>query len=119
MSKYYLDHGKNTPEIRFDIIANVFKITGKSFPENAKKHYSDFTAWLKINKIPAGSLIELNFEYISSSSVISVLELLREIEKQEKEIQVKWYYEEGDDDMRAVGINYQKLCALQFEYIEI
>ena len=119
MSKYTLDHGKNTPEIRFDPDANVFYIKGKSFPENAKKHYSDFTAWLKINKIPAGSLIELNFEYISSSSVISVLELLREIEKQEKDILVKWYYEDGDDDMRAVGANYQKLSSLNFEFIEI
>lgn len=118
MSKYISDHGKNTPEIRFDLAAKVFHIKGKSFPENAKKHYSDFTAWLKINKIPAGSLIELDFEYISSSSVIAVLELLREIEKHERDIQVKWYYEDGDDDMRSVGVNYQKLCSLNFEFIE-
>lgn len=117
MNNYILAAGKNTPEIRFDINANVFQIKGKSFPENAKKHFTEFSAWLKQNKIPAGSLIELDFEYISSSSVIAVLELLREIEKQEKNISVKWYYEDGDDDMRAVGSNYQKLCALQFEFI--
>ncbi|MFZ5553258.1 MAG: DUF1987 domain-containing protein [Bacteroidota bacterium] len=117
MSKFISEAGKNTPEIRFDPSSNIFYIRGKSFPENAKKHYLPFTEWLKANRIPPGSTIELNFEYISSSSVIAVLELLREIEKLEKNISVKWVYEDGDDDMKAVGANYQKLCGLQFEYI--
>jgi hypothetical protein len=65
--------------------------------------------------------MEVSLDYISSSSVIAILELFRHIEKSAAtngyEVKVDWLYEEGDDDSANVAINYKKLCKLPIEII--
>lgn len=118
MSSYISEPTRNTPEIHFDLKKNVFRIIGKSFPENSKKFYAPFTEWLNANRLPAGALIELQFDYISSSSVIAVLEVLKKIETTQPDAHIKWSFESGDDDMQNIGLNYKKLCRLPFEIVE-
>lgn len=119
MNTYSLEATKNTPEIIFNPSAKQFIIQGKSYPENSKKFYLPLTEWILKNKLPDHSVIEMYFIYISSSSVISILDLLRKVESLNKKIIVKWTYEQGDDDMKNVGLNFQKLCSLEFDFIEI
>ncbi|MBX7095397.1 MAG: DUF1987 domain-containing protein [Flavobacteriales bacterium] len=119
MASFYLEPTRNTPEIRFDNTSGVYFIRGKSFPENSKKFYLSLVEWVMSNDVLPNSMLELQFDYISSSSVIAVLEVIKRIESKNDSVTVKWIFESGDDDMQNVGINYQKLCKLNIELHEI
>lgn len=118
MSAYSLQSGKNTPDINFDITGNRCVIQGKSYPENSRKFYAPLAEWIGQQRFSDNTVVELQFDYLSSSSVIAVLDILKRLERQNPKIQVKWIYESGDDDMKNVGLNFQKLCSLTFDFVE-
>lgn len=119
MKAFISDPTKNTPEIRFDPSSARFTIRGKSYPENSRQFYAPVLQWIRMNRFPASSVLELEFDYISSSSVIAILEMLKMIEETDKSVKVIWTYEAGDDDLMNVGMNYRKLCGLEFEFNEL
>lgn len=118
MSSYISESSRNSPEIRFDLVKGEFSIKGKSFPENSKKFYAPFMEWIDKNPLPENAVVEMQFDYISSSSVIAVLELIRRMEEKQSQIRIIWAFESGDDDMQNVGLNYKKLSKLNFEFVE-
>lgn len=119
MSALILKESKNTPEVILDPSSGKFIIQGKCFPENAKKYFAPILDWFTFAKINNSITLEMNLDYISSSSVIAILELFRHIEKNAAssgyKASILWLYEDGDDDMANVAYNYQKLCSLDIE----
>lgn len=119
MSALILKESKNTPEIILDPSSGVFTIKGKCFPENAKKYFAPIMDWVTFAKVSGVMNLEVNLDYISSSSVITILELFRHIDQSAKNngysAKVVWMFEDGDDDSANVAVNYQKLCSLPIE----
>lgn len=119
MSALILKESKNTPEVILDPTSGKFEIKGKCFPENSKKFFAPIMDWFTFAKINGTCKINVSLDYISSSSVIAILELFRQIEKSAISngytATVEWLYEDGDDDSANVAINYQKLCKLPIE----
>ena len=112
MSSLILAEGKNTPEIIFNPTDNVFSIKGKSFPENAKKFYTEVLDWLDHYVPDSEFTIDIVLYYISSSSIISVLEIIRKLDKiniNHKAVSINWYYDEDDDDIKKIGEDYQRI----------
>lgn len=119
MSALILKESKNTPEVILDPSTGNYSIKGKCFPENSKKYFTPILDWFTFAKIQGNCHLEVSLDYISSSSVISILELFRHIDKCAAAggyaASVNWLYEDGDDDSANVAINYQKLCTLSIE----
>lgn len=120
MDKLEIKEGKNTPHIIFDPAGNRFSVAGKSFPENAKKFYEPILSWLD-QFSPSGN-IEFNFVlyYISSSSIISILEIIRKLDKinsSNTSITINWCFEEDDDDIKKIGEDYQRISKLNINLI--
>lgn len=119
MSALILKESKNTPEVILDPSSNKFIIKGKCFPENSKKFFAPIMDWFTFAKISGTCQLEVSLDYISSSSVIAILELFRHIDKSALtngyQAKVNWLFEDGDDDSANVAINYQKLCNLTIE----
>lgn len=119
MNTYNLEATKNTPQVIIDPASGKFSISGKSYPENSKRFYSPITEWVLKQKFPENTVLDFYFIYVSSSSVISILDLIRKISAQNNSVVIKWTYEAGDDDMKNVGHNFQKLCPLKFDFVEV
>jgi hypothetical protein len=119
MIDFTIPEGKNTPHVLFNAKTNVLQIVGKSYPENARKFYDEVLLNLKAHLFPSDFLIELDFEYVSSSSVISILEMLKKLKNlsPNTNFKVLFTYENGDDDMLSVGENYEKITGFTFEYV--
>lgn len=119
MSALILKETKNTPEITLDPSAGVYFVKGKCFPENSKKYFAPIHDWFTFANIQGEIKLKFDLDYLSSSSVIAILELLRHIEKSANtnkyKVSVTWLYEEGDDDSANVAFNYQKLCSLPID----
>jgi hypothetical protein len=107
MNRLEITEGGNTPHILFDPEAGIFKIEGKSFPEDSKEFYRPIIEWLEAYKsnLPPTFVLSFNLFYLSSSSIISVKQvLLKLIDYQAKgtDVSVHWYYDEDDDDIKKI-----------------
>lgn len=111
----------NTPYILFDSFKNVFKIEGKSFPEDSKEFYQPVLRWLDKYYVtnPIMLTMDLNLFYLSSSSIISVKQLLLKLvdfQSAGTNITVIWKYDEDDDDIKKTGEDYMKITKLKFNF---
>ncbi len=118
MKKLIIKSQKNTPEIIFDQESDRFEISGRSFPENSKKFYLPVFKWLD-SFDPGDKEITFRFQfyYISSSSIISLLELIKKLSnliKNGSNISIVWAYDEDDEDIRKIGDDYSKLVSIPF-----
>ncbi len=120
MNSLILAEGKNTPEIVFDPSQNSFSVKGKSFPENAKRFYAEVLEWLD-NYAPSSPItFDVVLYYISSSSIISILEIIRKLDKINSNgdlVSINWYYEADDDDIKKIGEDYQRISNLSINLI--
>lgn len=124
MRKLFIKETLNSPKVLFDPSKKRYEISGKSFPENSKTFYQPVFDWLgelaseaeKAEQI----ILALSFEYISSSSVITLKQLLSKIKtlvSKGQDIQLLWYYDKGDPDIREIGEEYKKLTGLEIQLV--
>jgi hypothetical protein len=113
---------EDTPSVVLDSDLGVFKISGRSLPEDAFWFYNPIMEWLtNYAKSPLDTTeFHFNLEYFNTASakqIFKIANLLGEIAKSEKVI-LKWFYDEGDKDMYASGERFSKLCGMPFELIQ-
>ena len=121
MKRLEIAETNNTPHIVLDANTNTFLIEGKSFPEDGKEFYRPIIEWMDEYKLTKPSEFKVNFNlfYLSSSSVISIKQVLlkvRDMQALGAKTLVVWNYDEDDDDIKKTGEDYQKLLNLNFEY---
>jgi DNA-binding LytR/AlgR family response regulator len=121
MKRLEIAETNNTPHIVLDADASVFKVEGKSFPEDSKEFYRPVIEWMDeyIASGPSEFSLRFNLFYLSSSSIISVKQLLlKAVELQNKgaKVEVIWNYDEDDDEIKKTGEDYQKLTKMNFGF---
>jgi hypothetical protein len=123
MQSLVINRSNNTPQVSWNVDTHEYAIDGKSFPENTKSFYTPLIQWLEDFKPSGGEIcFRFGFDYVSSSSIIALLEVLRTIEKHRKNganILIMWQYDEGDEDIYKMGVDFEKLVSIPFSYQEI
>jgi len=116
MSDFSIPAAKNTPAIQFRSQTGTLSFKGKSFPENARKYFEEVGAYFRSYNFASDFYTELDLDYMSSASVICILDLLKRLKSEapQTRFHVKFYYDTGDDDMLAVGENYGKILGQDF-----
>ena len=130
MEKLIIEPTFNSPRVILDPDSNQFEFSGESRPENVRKFYLPILEWLdKYAEEQAGKSqgqkaenleIQFNFEYFNSTSakyILDIFKALNALNDQGTAIQVKWLYEEDDEDMLEVGQEMSRMSKLEFEYI--
>jgi hypothetical protein len=97
---------------------------GRSIPDNPGDFYRPLHAWVSeyVKSYDGTTRIEFGFEYINTSSTKWIFGILRELAGMKdlnRLTSVKWYYEEGDDDMEELGYMFQAIIECPFSIIEI
>ncbi len=113
---------KNTPLVIGSMTKGFLKFDGSSFPENSKKFYEPLMLWVsESKKVTSQFSIETNFNYISSSSLIAILNLLKRFQSLygADNVTLKWYYEEDDEDILKIAEDYRKIVDFPIECIAI
>ncbi len=113
---------EDTPKIIFDPENDIFEVSGRSLPEDATLFYEPILEWLKeYAKTPIEKTemhVKLNyFNTASSKLLLDLLMILEEMEEDNKECLIKWFYEEEDEDMEEAGEEYSELVEVPFELI--
>jgi hypothetical protein len=109
MNDLILQKTDSLPAICF-MTTGELKITGRALPEDAVRFFLPLFEW--INGY-TGEIInlEVNLDYFNTSVSKQLLDLFKVIERNPhvKTTNVKWMYEEGDEEMLESGEIYQEL----------
>jgi hypothetical protein len=112
----------DTPTIVLDVENDVYQISGRSLPEDVGAFYDPILDWLdgfaesSTDKMTFGFKLEY-FNTASSKLLLDILLKLEEMFENGKEILVKWYYPEDDEDMEEAGEEYADIVDVPFEQI--
>jgi len=116
------DISKRTPWIILEP-GRIF-IMGRSIPEDPGVFYRPVYEWVSeyIKSHTERTKIEFGFEYINTTStkwVYTILKQLSEMKDIEENARVKWYYEQGDEDMCELGFILRSLVECPFVVVEV
>lgn len=97
---------------------------GRSIIENPGTYYEQGLNWLsKLSGNQTGKIqIDLGFEYINTGSIKWLYILLRQLAEKKgvaRRASIRWYYEQGDDDMKELGSILRSLVECPFDLIEV
>ena len=134
MNPLIIDATDFSPKVTLDPSINVFAISGESRPENTSKFSVPILQWLeqyqsvlywekdKFGQLPS-KVFEFKFDYFNSTSAKFIMDVLMQLDKMCQEgyaIQIKWYYDKRDEDMKESGEEFSKLLKeLSIEFIEM
>lgn len=119
MEKFEISSTEDTPEVRLDKAASIFRLAERSYPEDAFEFYQPILRWVEAyTRMPNEStLFEFQLDYFnttSSKQIFKILMLLEELSKT-KEVKVKWLYKTSDREMLSHGEIFAKVISLPFE----
>ena len=124
MKKLYLKGTEETPEIIFDKDKPEFRVTGKSYMEDATAHYNKVIAWLKeYSKAPnTTTIFKFELEYVNTASskiVHDILNSLDNIYLDDYDVLIEWHYYEEDEDMLEMGQEFKEVYEVPFKFEQI
>ena len=130
MEKLIIDATVNSPRIILDPDKNTFEFSGESRPENVRNFYLPVLEWLETYTKDQSGLKEdqrtpelnclFNFEYFNSTSAKYILDIFKSLNALHTlgiNLEIKWLYEEDDEDMLEVGEEMSRMSKLKFEYV--
>ncbi|MBX3044794.1 MAG: DUF1987 domain-containing protein [Candidatus Kapabacteria bacterium] len=121
MENLYISPDKTTPEVDFNSVTNILKISGESFPENSSGFYDPVFKWLR--EYTAGKpsfTFEFKMVYFNTSSSKAILDLITILEEYHNSggnVKLIWHYEEDDDDIMESGQEFTEKLNLHCELI--
>ena len=120
-TKIEIDSTKKTPAVLLD--RGRICIDGRSIPEDSTRFYKPIYDWIKEYSEDeiTPTRIDLNFEYINTSSTKWVFAVIKELGMNKDlvgKLDINWYFEEGDDDMEELGYILQSLVPDKIKIIE-
>lgn len=124
MENIKLEETENTPSIDFNFEQGHLEIKGTSYPEYAKEFYEPILQSLKeYTLLPNTSETVVNFKFHyfntgTNSFITGIFKELEKLEKQGHSLQINWYHESEDDDMRELGEYFATLTYLPIEVID-
>ena len=120
MECYQLESTEDTPKVIFDTKHGLLSMEGRCIPENPSQFFHPITELLEKSIVNSNAKlkVQLLLEYFSTSASRHLLNLLRLLEKKQKDygldVHVEWLYREGDEDLKESGEDYASLTGIPF-----
>ena len=109
MEDLFIKGTDSLPAISFNT-GGELKISGRALPEDAFRFFAPLFEWAA--KLSAEKInLEINLDYFNTSVSKQLLDFFKIIENNPvaKTINLKWMYEDGDEEMLESGEIYQEL----------
>ena len=117
MENFFIEGSDSLPTVELND-KGLIKISGRALPENAFDFFRPIIKWVK--EFSAEEInIEINLEYFNTAVSKQLHDFLKTIEDNlhNKKINLKWFYEEGDDEILESGEIYEELLPrIKFSY---
>lgn len=110
------------PKVTLDAGNGIFEISGRSMPEDVVTFYQPILNWLdNYAEAPnSKTVFDFKFNYFNTSSsklILDILVKLEEMYEEGKDVLIRWYYPDDDEDMQDAGEEYAEIVEIPFEQI--
>lgn len=124
MEKIDIKETSKTPSVNFDPERGLFEMRGKSIPENSNSFYGPLLQYVeKYGSRPAErTVLSVRFEFFNTSSSNRIHALFKRFERiylSDSDVLIRWYCENGDDNMRDAGRDFKAILQVPFEIVEV
>lgn len=133
MNPLLIESTEFSPKVILDATKKKFEISGESRPENAGKFYAPIIKWFEdyrkvrlAEKEKFGSLdkmvVEFKFIYFNSTSTKYIMDILKQFDtyySQGDPLEIRWYFEKDDEDMKESGEEFAKLVNIPLKFVEL
>lgn len=120
MENLVIEGTPKTPTIKFEPGDGKLMIKGRSIPENSIEFYKPLVD--SLDAYSGNVNVDIVLEYFNTSSSKCILDVFKKLEKIKSDgsdVEIRWHYEEDDEDMLEAGEDYQAIINIPFKMIEI
>jgi len=122
MDKIQLEGASDTPTVILNKEGNQFEISGKSMPEDVAHFYGPILEWIEeYSQSPnPKTIVDFKMVYFNTASSKMILDIMMKFEEMfqdGKDVLIRWYYPEDDEDMQEAGEEYADMVEVPFEQI--
>lgn len=119
MKNLIINANKDTLNIHCDSTTGLIEMTGTSYPQDAADFFNPVFDWLEsyIQKVAGEVRLNLYIDYLNTSStkcLFDFIDRLEDYHKMGNTVQVSWYHEPHDDDIKETGLEFQEDMELPF-----
>ncbi len=112
----------DTPAIILDKENGIFEISGRSLPEDVTTFFEPVLNWLDDYQEEANDQTVFAFKLVyfntaSSKLILDILMKLEEMHENGKEVLIKWFFPDDDEDMEEAGEEYADIVDIPFEQV--
>ena len=109
MENLIIEGSDTLPTVEFKT-SGILKISGRALPENAHNFFTPLITWVREFSTKELNL-EINLEYFNTAVSKQLYDFLKAIDanKNYSKINIKWFYEDGDDEILESGEIYEEL----------
>lgn len=120
MNDLIIQAGKDTLSVNCNAQTGFIEFEGISYPQDAAEFFNPVFEWLEefIEVIDQPITMNLRINYLNTSSTKCLFDFIDRMEdyfKEGNEVKINWYYEEGDEDIKETGLEFQEDMELPFE----
>lgn len=113
---------KDTPSIKFDHLAGVLSIAGRSFPEDAFTFYEELFRWAEMYvEMPIKeTYVVINMDLINASSLKCISKLtsiLKIVESKSNKVKMQWIFQDEDIETKVLGESFSEFAEIPVEII--
>ncbi len=100
----------------------ILDVSGRSLPEDVTAFYEPIIRWLDdyATSPNAKTIFTFKLVYFNTASSKLLLDILMKLEQMHedgKEMLIRWYYPEDDEDMQEAGEEYADIVDVPFEQV--
>jgi hypothetical protein len=117
MNALNLEATQDTPHIILDKANGIFEVSGRSLPEDVIEFYTPVIEWIQgYAKTPnTKTVFTFKLDYFNTASSKLILELLKTLTGING-AQVRWYYQEEDEDILDAGKEFAEQVTIPFDF---
>jgi SiaC family regulatory phosphoprotein len=124
MENIFIKETDTTPEISFNYQMGLLEIKGVSIPEDTEEFYKvllDYIEEYLENPENEQTTILLKLIYVNTSTSAILARIIKFMERLHlqngHQVTTKWFYEEGDEDMREMGNDFKAFSNIPFNLV--
>lgn len=126
MQDIFIEETDTTPQINLLFSKGKLTLKGVSYPEYAKEFYQPVLEAIReyVSTDPQKHTeMAFKFTYFNTGTNPLITGIMKELENlsniEGKTVEVNWYYEKDDDDMKEVGEYLETLTELEIRFIPV
>ena len=120
MKPLIIEATSKTPAVKLDYETGIIELAGMSYSEDTFAFYEPIFAWINeyIQDPNTFTNFNMKIKYFNTSSVkclFDILEIFAKLSKSGKNVNINWFYDEEDDEMRDTGQNFSHILNAEFK----